>query len=105
MCISSSNSSRAEDSPPQNLNPEYLTSDEDYELLDHLISKGGSSALYDVIALLLNTGLRIGEAAQLRWSDADLESRKLSVPQPAANPVRSISDDKTLKVLHSRKNQ
>src|SRR5690606_4396018 len=43
---------------------------------------GFGDAVADFLLLLLFTGLRRNEAAQLRWKDVDLESRMLTIPDP-----------------------
>lgn len=61
--------------------PTSLTADEVRQLHEWLAADAVSVArdLPDLVMLLAATGLRIGEALGLRWSDVDLNHRTLSV--------------------------
>jgi integrase len=55
-----------------------LTEEEEKRLLAECL-QSRSRALYPAVVLALNTGLRYGELAGLRWRQVDLEGRKLTV--------------------------
>lgn len=55
-----------------------LSSDEEFRLLA-AASQSRSRSLLPALVLALNTGLRRGELATLRWSQVDLEGRRLTV--------------------------
>ena len=56
------------------------TRDEVVAMLQHCRRGGGLGWLGDVITALATTGLRIGELAGFRWSDLDLESKYIRLP-------------------------
>lgn len=56
-----------------------LTVQEQQIFLDFLKSSNMYNHWYPVFALMLGTGLRVGEATGLRWNDVDLENNTLSV--------------------------
>lgn len=56
-----------------------LTVQEQQIFLDFLKSSSMYNHWYPVFALMLGTGLRVGEATGLRWNDIDLENNTLSV--------------------------
>lgn len=56
-----------------------LTVQEQQIFLDFLKSSTMYNHWYPVFALMLGTGLRVGEATGLRWNDVDLENNTLSV--------------------------
>ena len=63
--------------PPSYETPEvrYLTVDESQRLLEI----ASTTRWYPLIALLLATGMRIGEAAGLRWRDIDWDRNRISI--------------------------
>ena len=56
-----------------------LTVQEQQIFLDFLKSSNMYNHWYPVFALMLGTGLRVGEATGLRWNDVDFENNTLSV--------------------------
>ena len=56
-----------------------LTVQEQQIFLDFLKSSNIYNHWYPVFALMLGTGLRVGEATGLRWNDVDFENNTLSV--------------------------
>jgi integrase len=82
--------------PAQNL--DFLTKDEVQRLLDAAEQRKGSwpgRKLYTAIALAAYTGLRKGELFGLRWTDLDLETRRLTVARsyrklPKGNKPRPL---------------
>lgn len=55
-----------------------ITPEEEIRLLD-AASASRSRSLFPALVMALNTGLRRGELAGLRWSNVDLEARRLTV--------------------------
>ncbi len=43
-----------------------------------------------ILAIALNTGLRRGEILNLKWSDVDLEGRKITVFRSKTNELRTL---------------
>lgn len=56
-----------------------LTVQEQEIFLDYLKSSNMYNHWYPIFALMLGTGLRVGEATGLRWNDVDYENNTLSV--------------------------
>jgi integrase len=60
--------------------------------------------LHDVVILITNTGLRLGELRELRWSGVDLHGHHLFIKTQKKSTSRSIPfESKTLQVLEARR--
>lgn len=51
-----------------------LTPKQEEELLDRINNSPKSERIYPLVAILLNTGLRISEAIGLTWDDVDIDN-------------------------------
>ena len=56
-----------------------LTAEQERLLLDFLKNNEKYSRWYPVIAVMLGTGMRVGEVTGLRWCDLDMEGKTISV--------------------------
>ena len=63
-----------------------------HEEMDRFLEAGKSDPYYNIFVLMLNTGLRIGEAHALTWDDIDFEKKLLRVNK---NRYRGINKDGT----------
>ena len=67
------------------------------ELLEYL----SDDYMFLVTQLLVNTGLRVSEACNLRWTDIDMNSRKLIVQHGKGDKKRTIPlNDTSMETLH-----
>jgi len=78
------------------------------EQLDRLLETAKGTRIYALLYTLAYTGLRLGEALQLRWSDVDLDRRVLYVLRQAKtkSSIRAVSlDDDVVAVLRQHKEE
>jgi integrase len=60
--------------------------------------------LHDVVAIILETGIRKGELEELRWSDADLDHSQLVVRSPKCGKIQIVLlRPETVRILKSRR--
>lgn len=72
-----------------------LTVPEQNLLLSYLYKTPKYQHWYPIFAVMLGTGLRVGEATGLRWCDIDLEERTISVNHTLVNYNHRETDGKT----------
>lgn len=70
-----------------------LTPAQEAELLDRIKNSSKSKRMYPLIGILLNTGLRISEAAGLTWEDVDIENGFLVINKQVVS-LRSDNEQK-----------
>jgi len=58
---------------------EALTADEQKLFLNYLWSNPKSRKWYPIFFIMLNTGMRVGEATALRWCDVDMEKNTIAI--------------------------
>src|SRR5690606_36511970 len=78
------------------------------EQLDRLLETEKGTRIYALLYTLAYTGLRLGEALLLRWSDVDLDRRVLYVLRQAKtkSSSRAVSaDDDVVAVLRQHKEE
>lgn len=63
----------------QSTERKVLTDIECDELLDRISSSSKQSYLYNLVGILMYTGMRISEAAGLTWNNVDIENNKIDI--------------------------
>lgn len=58
---------------------EALTADEQKLFLNYLWNNPKSRKWYPIFFIMLNTGMRVGEATALRWCDVDMENNTIEI--------------------------
>ena len=81
---------------------EALTHEEQTLLISYLYKSDTYRRYYPIFVTLLLTGLRVGEATALQWSDIDFEKSVISVNKTLVN-YRSMDDHKNRYAIHSTK--
>ena len=79
---------------PERKRERYLSKEEIARLLS--ASKGHT---YQIVAIALNTGMRLGEILKLKWRDIDLTNKKIYVRQTKTNEDRVVPINKYLLIV------
>jgi integrase len=81
----------------------YLSSDQFRRILLLVQEEPRLLDLYDVIRVILNTGIRPWELSKLRWSDVDFSRSRIAVPSKTMHERYLPFGPKTLQVLEARR--
>lgn len=72
--------------------PEYYSADE----LKRFFSQPMSEAVKNVFLMLLNSGMRFGELANLRWADIDLEQKLITIRERENFSPKTKNSNRTI---------
>lgn len=89
-------------SRPRSHYPKTLTEAHIDQLLSLSAEHPGMRDLHDVLQIVLNTGARVGELCEVRWTDVDFPKQSLSVTANSGNVRHVPIDLETLRVLKER---
>jgi integrase len=90
--------------PPMKTIRRTVSHEEIRLLLDFAEQDGGLSNLTDVVKLISNTGIRPGELCRVRWTDVDVNRRRLLVVDAEGFCGRSVPlGPKTCQMLEVRR--
>lgn len=80
-----------------------LTPEQENELLERVKARPRMKRHYPLIAVMLYTGMRIGETVGLTWSDVDMQNRTININHQLQ--YRRINGEMKLYCIDQRKNK